>query len=89
MYTYTGGLTGSPGVPHYVGSSGGPTYLPTHPDPSPVQHQQMVPSPLLTNVTSVGPQSCSTSNSGSVGLSLSHSKRKRYDAVILTKGQMA
>lgn len=77
MYTYSGGLSGPPGVPHYMGpSGGGPTYLPSQEVPP--QHHQMLTGPLMPNVIPVGPQSCSSSNSGTVGVSLSpQSKRKR------------
>jgi len=84
MYTYTGGLTDAPPVPHYIGTtSGPPTYLPS-PEAAAPQHHQMLASPLVPTVISTGPQSGSSSNTGPLRVSLSpHSRRRRYDGRVV------
>ena len=79
MYSYTSGLGGPSSTAHFVGTStGGPTYLPSS-ETAP-QHHQMLANPLVPNIIPVGPRSCSSTTSGTLGISsLSpHAKRKRY-----------
>lgn len=88
---YPAGLAASPGVPHYVPPpTGPPTYLPTHSEPATISHphHQYMPSPLLPNVVPVGPQSCSSTNSGTVASGLTHHKRKRYKFLLLKRNDL-